>query len=155
MIDNNKFILKINNKLKTNNIFSHNIDIINPVNDEFFIIYEKSKKNIYFYNMETLERIKILKNIDCYKIKNFRNIYLVILNEKEIQLIYIKIKEIIQILDFEKPYFPSNCLFYSGTNDIYINLNDYINKFHYSNIDTNEFELTIKNVKREYEFTYL
>ena len=93
---------------------------MNPVNYEFFIIYDKSNKNIYFYNVETLEGIKILNNIDCYKIKRFRNLYVIILNKKEIQLIYIKTKEIIQIIEFEKLNDPSNCLFYICTKKIFI-----------------------------------
>lgn len=108
------------------------LDIIIPVNQEYFIgsNCKDNNSNVYFYDIETIKEIKKIK---CsYSVKNIYKLdkdFVIIIHVDYISLIYIKTKEVVQIIEYfyiyDLPYV------YIKNNDIYLLSHHLIYKFEY------------------------
>lgn len=135
VIEYNKFILyeNMNKKLDFQN--QSNINEIIPINNEYFVGYNNDSY-IYFYDINKFNKIKEIKcNNQIRKIYKLDDDYIFVIDENLIYLIYIKIKEIVQIIDNCNYYCPS--FFIKKNNNIYMLSKRNVYKFTYSH-DNNE-----------------
>ena len=103
-ITNDNLILyeNLNKKMIIEN--SNHFEKIFPVNNEYFIGYKtnnNSESYLYFYNVEDIKIFKKIKCIsDIHIIFKLNEDYIIGFSKKYISFIFIKTKEIVQIIDF-------------------------------------------------------
>ena len=137
-------------KIKKNLPDDNSFDIY-PINKEFFIYYTPSLYCLQFYDTNNLEELKQLDIKDnLLIISKFRDDYIISESKYKVYLIYIKSKEIVQIIEtIEKVFYYYNYNFYINNKCIYFITEDYIYKLKYqiSDKDFKEAIIEIENGK--------
>ncbi len=119
-----ELILWVNKKQKIK--INNNNNKLFPVNDEFYIAYNSNNHVLSFNDVNTLQEIKRLnKIIDPIKVSILNNEFITFINDSKIYLIYLKNKELVQIVSFS---LNSSCCFFSNmrynfNSDMRINYN--------------------------------
>ena len=116
IIKEKEFIILKNKKMEIMKRVSDNITNIIPINNDYFAGF--FLHSIFFYNTNTLEKIKTLNNIDfSLKISKFRDEFIICVGYGKINLISIKTKELVQTIEY---LYNSNDNRYSCYLNIYI-----------------------------------
>ena len=133
-INNDKIILLENTKPKIEKNLKKQLfetEFILPVNEDYFISTFNS--SIYFHDVNTLQEIKMLNVGYFHKIALFRNEYIISFDREIISLIYIKTKELVQIIEFDNKEF--NNIHIINRNNICIGSGYFIYKMKYNSQD--------------------